>query len=73
MVMRTINASFFKLSLSLRAGLVLAAVFLMTVKPNVMKSVGAVLAFLLIFLAIGSLGTKSRESAAAAKFEPSTR
>lgn len=73
MVMRSVKASFFKLSLSLRTGLVLAAVFLMTVKPNLMQSVGAVLALLLIFLGIGSLGTKSQEPAAAAKLEPSTR
>jgi hypothetical protein len=73
MAMRSAKASFFNLSLSFRMGLVLAAVFLMAVKPSLMQSVGAVLAFLFIFLGIGSLGTKSQEAAAAAKFEPSAR
>ncbi len=67
------NASFFVISLSLRTGLLVAAVFLMTVKPNLMQSVVAVLALLLIFLGIGLLGTKSQESAAPKKFEPSMR
>lgn len=67
--MRSVQASFFILSLSLRTGLVLAAVFLMIVKPNVMQSVGAVLALLLIFLGAGSLSTKSWDSAGATKFE----
>ena len=73
MAISSFTTSFFKVSLSLRAGLVLAALFLMTAKPNLMQSVGAVLAFLLIFLGVGSLGTKSQDSAAARKFEPSTR
>src|SRR4051812_6390273 len=68
-----VKPSFFKVSLSLRTGLVLAAVFLMTIKPNLMQSVGAVLSLLLIFLGVGSLGTKSQKSATATKLEPSTK
>src|SRR3569833_1064052 len=54
--MHRVRSSFLKLSLSLRVGLVLAAVFLMTTKPNLMQSVIAVFALVLIFLGIGSLG-----------------
>jgi hypothetical protein len=71
MVINTVKAPFFKYSLALRTGLVMAAVFLMTVKPNLMQSIGAVLGLLLIFLGIGSLGTKPQESCATTKLEPS--
>ena len=73
MAMPSVKSPFFKLSLSLRVGLVLAAVFLMAIKPNLTQSVVAVLALVLLFLGIGSLGTKSQDSASPAKFEPSTR
>ena len=56
-----VRAPFFNISLSLRTGLVLAAVFLMIVKPNLMQSLSVVFAFLLIFLGVGSLGAKSQE------------
>jgi hypothetical protein len=58
-VLRDATAPFFKISLSLRTGLALAAVFLMTVKPDLTQSLGAVLAFELIFLGIGSLGASA--------------
>lgn len=73
MAIHSTKASFFNLSLSLRTGLVLAAVFLMTVKQNLMQSVGAVLAFLFISLGVGSLGTKPQKSGAATNLETSPR
>jgi hypothetical protein len=53
-------APFLKISLSLRTGLVLAAVFLMTVKPNLAHSLEAVLALVVIFLGAGSLGRNAK-------------
>ena len=47
-------------------GLVLAAVFLMTVKPGLTQSLGALLAFLLISLGFGSLGSATTPEEATA-------
>jgi hypothetical protein len=58
------NAPFLRISLSLRVGLVLAAVFLMTLKPNFMQSVGAVLAFISIFWIIGAVGARKKRTQA---------
>jgi hypothetical protein len=76
MVSRKLHSAFFKISLSLRMGLVLAAVFLMTAKPNLMGSLGGVLAFVLVFLGLGLLGNNTpvpEPAATAGKFETSTR
>ena len=54
---------FLTLSLSVRIGLVLAAVFLMVVKPNLPQSVGAVLGFALICFGAGLVGmNRKRQS-----------
>jgi hypothetical protein len=47
-LMRHSQAPFLRLSLGIRTGLVLAAVWLMTAKPNLLASLGIVLAFVII-------------------------
>lgn len=70
-----VTAPFLKMSLNLRIGLVLAAVFLMVFKPNFVQSVGAVLGFVLIFLGAGSIGPArtAQDYTAARNLESSPR
>jgi hypothetical protein len=55
---RQANGAFLKLSLRLRAGLVMAAVFLMTMKPDLKLSLGGTAACILICWLIGLSGAQ---------------
>ena len=64
---------FLRISVALRTGLILAAVFLMTVKPKLAESLYAVIALPLICcLGVGLLGTKPHDSAVAKEGQRST-
>lgn len=62
---RKLQTPFLKTSLSIRTGLVLAAVLLMTAKPDLWGSLGIVLAFVVIFWGMAALkpGTQMRPAA----------
>jgi hypothetical protein len=76
-VMRHSQAPFLRVSLSIRTGLVLAAVWLMTAKPNLPGSLGIVLAFVIISWGLAALikpGSQRRSAAAAGpEFDHSAR
>jgi hypothetical protein len=65
---RKLQTPFLKISLSIRIGFVLAAVWLMTAKPNALESLGIVLALGLISWGLGALlkpGAEIRSAATA--------
>jgi hypothetical protein len=75
-VVTDITSPSLTLSLSLRIGLVLAAVFLMVVKPNFSQSLGAVAGFVSIFFAAGIIGGRGKRqsySATTGNLESSAR
>lgn len=76
-LMRHSQARFLRLSLGIRTGLVLAAVWLMTAKPNLLASLGIVLAFVIICCTWAALikpGVQTSSPAAAGpEFDHSAR
>jgi hypothetical protein len=69
---RPVDTSFLTISVSLRIGLIVAAVFLMAIKPNIVASICVALGLPLIcWLAVGMFGTKPQDSAAAKQSQAS--
>jgi hypothetical protein len=76
-IMRNSQSPFLKISLSIRTGLVLAAVWLMIAKPNALDSLGIVLALVIIFWGLAALikpGAQARSTRPAGReFDHSVR
>jgi hypothetical protein len=74
-ITRRLKTSFLNVSLSIRAGLILAAVLLMTAKPGWLGSLIIVVVFVIIFWALAALkpGTQTRPGAADQELDRSAR
>ncbi len=75
-LMRHSHAAFLRVSLGVRTGLVLAAVWLMTAKPNFLASLGIVLAFVIISCGWAALlkpGAQTRSAVTGPEFDHSAR